>query len=179
MRGFKVCNMMDGWCFSFLHIKKTYQEIRTLFISNSGTAAVEFALVIIPFLALFLFTAELCRIIFLSSVIDVTLAESSRYASYSGEDTQYETVFRSMLRDNLADWPLLGSGEDVDINVKYCANIQAILNDKCNSVSTQPLAIYSINYRYSSMFFIFPSYLTSQAVSRNVAFVQEYQRGAL
>jgi tight adherence protein E len=151
---------------------------------HKGVAAVEFALVIFPFLLLVLFTMELCRVIFLYAAIDLSISEASQRSSYSGNlnaggaGRDYASLFRAAFQANTQKMPLLFKDEDVGISVKYCDNIDDVISDSCSSLSAdvKPLAIYSVVYHYKPLFFIFSGDIMKNSLARNIVYVQEYER---
>ncbi|MGL9735662.1 MAG: TadE/TadG family type IV pilus assembly protein [Symbiopectobacterium sp.] len=65
--------------------------------SSTGSAALEFSLIFIPFIMAFLFLAELCRVIYISSSLDFVLAESSYRTSLRQPDSDYKAYFTKAL----------------------------------------------------------------------------------
>ncbi|HGB4585863.1 TPA: TadE/TadG family type IV pilus assembly protein, partial [Salmonella enterica subsp. enterica serovar Reading] len=53
-------------------------KLRFLVTNERGSALVEVAFVLIPFIVTILFIAELCRVTFISSSLDLVLAESGK-----------------------------------------------------------------------------------------------------
>ncbi|POT57833.1 hypothetical protein C3432_07780 [Citrobacter amalonaticus] len=152
-------------------IKRTKKE--------DGAIAVELSLVIIPFLISILFIIELCRIMYLSSALDVVLAESGRYISLDSSVTDYSSAFEQNLKNNAKAWPLLYSGTEVSVTVKHCKTISELLNDNCISGSTTAdhfLSVYSFKYSYQPVFFFFSAGYFSSIFERKIVYVQEPNR---
>lgn len=149
---------------------------------NSGAASIEFSVVLIPFLASLLFIMELCRIMYLTAAVDLVLAESARYISLEPSATDYSQSFNRVLNDNIALWPLLASGQPVNVSVSHCANL-ADLRDmvsRCtmdDADGNRALAVYSLTYHYKPLFFIFSAGKFDSLLSRKVVFIQEAKRG--
>lgn len=145
--------------------------------AKKGVIAVEFALVIIPYLLLFLLTAEVCRMFYVSSVINLSLAESSRYAA-NNRELSYKESFINNYKKNLNSFPLLSNANQLSFDVYYCRTIEDIIADKCtkNNKEKKPLAIYHIDYHYKPVFFVLPNNYTNKIISRNLVYVQEYER---
>lgn len=144
---------------------------------KKGAIAVEFALVLIPYLLLFLLTAEVCRMFYVSSVINLSLAESSRYAA-NNREISYKESFIKNYKKNLNSFPLLSNNNQLSFDVYYCGTIEDIILDKCtkNNKNKKPLAIYHIDYNYKPVFFILPNNYINKIISRNLVYVQEYER---
>ncbi|MCW2480012.1 MULTISPECIES: TadE/TadG family type IV pilus assembly protein [unclassified Symbiopectobacterium] len=151
--------------------------------SSNGSAALEFSLLFIPFVMAFLFLAELCRVVYISSALDLVLAESSYSASLRQSDRDYNAYFKKALNMRLDVWPLFTKENIISTSVKYCDDIAALIeNDKhCLSPNAvgKPLALYLVNIHYRPLFFLFPKVMVEQQWKRKVAFVQEFQRGEL
>ncbi|HHQ7228721.1 TPA: TadE/TadG family type IV pilus assembly protein [Salmonella enterica subsp. enterica] len=153
-----------------------------MFIKNNGTASIEFSLVLIPFLASILFILELCRIMYLAAAIDLVLAESARYTSLEPSVTDYEQTFNKMLNDNIVLWPLLSSGQSVDAKVRHCGKISDLVNAAISctiddTAGNKMLALYSLNYHYKPLFFIFNDGHFDSLLTRKIIYIQEAKRG--
>ncbi|EBS6151965.1 pilus assembly protein [Salmonella enterica subsp. enterica serovar Chester] len=150
--------------------------------SNSGAASIEFSLILIPFLASILFIMELCRIMYLTAAIDLVLAESGRYISLEPSVIDYAQNFNKMLNDNIVLWPLLASGQSVDVSVYHCEKVSDLSNiaSSCTMDDTtgkKILAMYSVNYQYKPLFFIFSAGFFDSLLSRKLIYIQEAKRG--
>lgn len=152
------------------------------FKEHKGVATVEFALVMIPFFMLVLFTMELSRVIYLYATIDLSLSEASQRSAYSGSrdtSTDYVQAFKAAFKDNVQKAPLLTDSDTADITIQYCTDIEQIINDGCSSDAAsrnRPLAVYSVVYHYEPVFFIFPEKMVKKSLTRNLVYVQEYER---
>lgn len=146
---------------------------------DDGAIAVELSLVIIPFLISILFIIELCRVMYLSSALDVILAESGRYISLDSSVTDYSSAFEQNLKNNAKNWPLLYSGTEVSVTVEHCKNIPDLLNKNCTTGVTADdyfLSVYSFKYSYQPVFFFFSTGFFSSIFERNIVYVQEPNR---
>ncbi|MDM2843536.1 pilus assembly protein [Citrobacter sp. Cpo090] len=146
---------------------------------EDGAIAVELSLVIIPFLVSILFIIELCRVMYLSSALDVVLAESGRYISLDSTVTDHSTAFEQNIKNNASHWPLLFSGSEISVKVKHCKNIADILKDSCVTGTTTAdhlLSVYSFRYSYQPVFFFFGTGFFSSIFERNIVYVQEPNR---
>lgn len=160
--------------------------VRSFGKNNKGVAAVEFALVFIPFMMLILFTLECSRMIYLYATIDLSLSEASQRTSNSGRSNNpgntydYETAFRDAFKNNLKDMPLSNIGNDgqITVSVKYCQNIDQIIGDSCLPVNSKnnPLALYHVTYEYKPLFFALATGFLDMSMTRDIIHVQEYER---
>lgn len=169
-------NIIHGLLITKLFSIKYYYNF-SFVKEKKSVITVEFALIIIPYLLLFLLTAEICRMFYVSSVINLSLAESSRYAA-NNRELSYKEAFINNYKKNLVSFPLLANANQISFDVYYCETIEDIISDKCitNNKDKMPLAIYHIDYHYKPVFFILPNNYTNKIISRNLVYVQEYER---
>lgn len=155
----------------------------SLYRSSSGNAALEFSLLFIPFVMAFLFLAELCRVIYISSALDLILAESSYSTSLRQPGSDYSAYFKKAFNERLAVWPLLTKNIVMHVSTQYCYGITALIKNGKHCSSTHsvgmPLALYHVNVGYQPLFFQFPTLMVEQRWRRKIVFVQEFQRGEL
>lgn len=146
---------------------------------EDGAIAVELSLVIIPFLVSILFIIELCRVMYLTSALDVVLAESGRYISLDSTVTNHSEAFEQNIKTSARNWPLLYSGSEISVTVKHCKNIPDLLSDSCIPGATTTdhfLSVYSFKYNYHPVFFFFGTGFFSSIFERNIVYVQEPNR---
>ena len=159
---------------------------------KSGVVAIEMTLVLIPFILLFLFVAELCSVLYVSVSIDLAMAEAMRFAS-SSNMSDYKRNFLEKMEDRVTELPLMiYKPENVNFDVKYCDNLQQIANGTCNGSSPSsptlaadgspiygtgtPLAFYSVQYTYTPLFLPIPNSIVNPAMARNGIYVLENSR---
>lgn len=156
------------------------KKITGRYFKEDGAIAIELSLVLVPFLVSILFIIELCRVMYLSSALDLVLAESGRYISLKDGVSEYSTEFERALDENVKFWPLLSTGnERIAVTVKQCKNISDIISLTCitGADSTgKPLAVYSFKYHYEPVFFFFGSSFFTSVFERNIVYVQEQNR---
>lgn len=148
------------------------------FKEEKGSVAVEISLIFIPLIFIILLIFELCRIVYISSSLDLAVAEASRYAAISTmTEENYQTVFYDKLNKDIPLWPLLTKDENIYVDVNYCSTINDIIADNCNNIADQKsLAIYKVGYNYTLLFSILPTGSLNSYLQRTVVYVQEYQR---
>lgn len=129
------------------------------FKEQSGSIfSIEFAVlapVFIIFICLFI---ELCRLLFISSVLDLILVESSYYISKNNDNSvNYSQVFYNKVSDEIPAWPLLTSDNNLVVNIIYCSAVEDAINYVSTSTgrcTTNPMshsvAIFSVKYNYPS-----------------------------
>lgn len=153
------------------------------FSSSMGSTAIEFSFIFIPFIMAMLFFTELCRIVYISSALDLILAESGYRASLNTSKSGYKEIFFDDLHDRLVEWPLFSKGITLNLSMLHCDSVTMLVDErgKCSStnVKGKPLALYNVNVNYQPLFFMFPIKMVERKLSRKVVFVQEFQRGEL
>lgn len=147
---------------------------------DSGVASIEFSMVFIPFIMSILFVAELCRIVYLSSTLDLVLAESGHIASISTSASNYEKYFSQEMNKRIKQKPLFSRDASVNVSILYCDSIDALTSPNFSSCiagppDNMPLAIYSIRIDYNPLFFIFPRDVAVRELSRRIVLIQEFQ----
>lgn len=159
-------------------------KMRGLWLSSSkGSTTIEFSLVFIPFIMAMLFLAELSRVVYISSALNLILAESGYRTSLRSPDSDYETFFSQALEAQLAGWPLFSKSMTLELSALYCDNVTMLVDSgrHCSSTNAvgKPLAFYSVSVKYQPLFFILPKTPVESKLNRKVVFVQEFQRGKL
>lgn len=147
---------------------------------NEGSVAVEFALVFTPFIISIFFILELCRMSFVISAMDLALSESGYTASVTRAPDKYLEIFTQKLDAKLANVPLIGAGYQLHTSVTFCDNISQLISTQ-QVCSTQisngkQLAIYELELDYHPMFLTFATSMFEKYLTRNLIFVQEFQR---
>lgn len=158
--------------------KKIKNILRHYLCSEQGIAAIEFSMVFIPFIISILFIAEMCRVVFISSALDLIIAESGHIAAITRVPENYQHYFNEEVNKRMADWPLISRDVRVELSVSWCDNISAVINHACTTadVSSKPLAFYQVTTDYQPLFFFFPSQSVIRELSRKILLIQEFQR---
>lgn len=158
-------------------MKTVYSFIK----DRSATASIEFSLTVIFFILTIFFIAEVGRLAYVSSVIDLAVSEAAKDAKNvpSSTNGDYRARFENrMLRQTGALWRFLTNSDAVDISMGYAGSIEEMNNSGGSSGNyrNQPIARYQVKYRYEPMFFLFPGFWADSLLNREVIFVQEYER---
>ncbi|WP_080660659.1 TadE/TadG family type IV pilus assembly protein [Serratia fonticola] len=145
---------------------------------EQGAVAVEISLIFFPFIFIILFMFEICRVIYISSALDLAVAEASRYAAISQiSEVGYQKVFIDKLNKDIPLMPLLTADKNIYVNVNYCSTIEDVIINNCDSISNEkPLAIYTVGYNYTLLFDTFEMATLNSYLQRSVIYVQEYNR---
>lgn len=152
------------------------------FVRNRrGSTTVEFALTVVIFFAMVMFVAEIARLSYLSSMLDLAISEGAKEAKNApyapGDD--YSTRFNQhMLDEGGAIWGYLSRDDAVSVTIRYAASIDDMIagNTSESDYNDHPIASYELVYQYHPFFFPIPIKWTSTLLTREVTFVQEYER---
>lgn len=146
------------------------------FNSNRGSITVEFSIVLVLFFFVLLSSAEISRLFYISSSLDLAVSEAVKSAK--NKESTNSHSYTSVLQRKLATHhgvlgPFISESNKININVVFSENISDLVNNKNSNDSTLPLAKYSISYLYSPVFFpISPSWANTLLL-REVVFAQE------
>lgn len=155
-------------------------KLRFLVTNERGSALVEVAFVLIPFIVTILFIAELCRVTFISSSLDLVLAESGKISSMSVSHDDYKNKFETEFKNRVMAWPLFSKNMKIEQDITSCENLAALVNSGVLCSSSQhknnALAVYTVKIDYSPVFFIFPLKMVNNELQRKIVLIQEFQR---
>ncbi|WP_318357394.1 TadE/TadG family type IV pilus assembly protein [Enterobacter sp.] len=151
---------------------------KSLICRNEGFVAIEFALVVIPFIISILFIMELCRVIYIMSSIDIILSETSSAVATS-QSSSGNKEFQKRFSEVSNGWALLLTGKNINIktDIKYCPTINDLVIGRCSNApavaANATLAIYQVNVPYEPVFFIFPTSFVQKQMFRRVVLILE------
>ncbi|WP_145492692.1 TadE/TadG family type IV pilus assembly protein [Yersinia aleksiciae] len=154
------------------------RESRFLFFrTNRGSVTVEFSISFILFLFMILFSAEISRLFYISSSLDLAVSEAAKSAKNKeqSDNTTYQSAFlQKLITQRGVLGTFITSNNAVTANVEFSDNISDIITNNMSAVYTdQKLARYTVSYTYSPIFFPIPSLWANTLLSREVIFVQE------
>ncbi len=155
--------------------------IRRFIHDRRGAASIEFALTVIVFLFMVFFIAEMARMAYISSVIDLALSEGAKEAKNApaNVDGGYQARFtRRITEQGGTLWGFVTNADALVMKITYADSIADMANGKDQGATSsgKPIARYYIDYKYQPMFFPVPQSWTTSIFSREVIFVQEYER---
>jgi len=157
------------------------QRVRRFFHEQHGIATIEFALTVTLFIFMVLFIAEISRMAYVSSVIDLAVSEAAKQGKNAPASTDggYNARFNRHLTEQGGSlWFFLTREDAVELNITYANSIEEMINTggSLKDAKDQSLARYHLLYRYHPMFFPFPKKWANSLFNREVIFVQEYER---
>lgn len=146
-----------------------------------GAVTVEFAFTVMIFLMLVLFVAEMSRLAYVSSVIDLAVSEAAKEAknSSAGQNGDYRRRFeKSLFEQGGSLWAFLTRKDAVTLHIAYAASLDDMIKHggSTGDYRSRPLARYQLQYRYHPMFFLLPDIWANNFLNREVIFVQEFER---
>ncbi|WP_169748773.1 TadE/TadG family type IV pilus assembly protein [Tatumella morbirosei] len=162
--------------------------IKRLGNREHGSITLEFAFIFIIFVFFVFLIFEVCRYMYISASVDLTLAEAARITSRSEEIVDYPDLFARTVDEQSDLLSMFIDPDDFTLKITYCSSVSAAMTGNCSSGSGSkyPLAIYSASYRYQPLLFSYDDddssisqLLTSlnKPISRRLVYVQEYERG--
>lgn len=148
---------------------------------NKGVASIEFSLTVILFIALVLFVAEIARMAYISSIIDLAVSEAAKESknASASDNGGYDSRFQARItQQGGAIWGFLTRPDAVTMDITYADSITDMINTGGSTGNSRykPLARYHLEYKYTPMFFPFPGFWVNNLLNREVIFVQEYER---
>ncbi|QKJ88633.1 Flp pilus assembly membrane protein TadE [Paramixta manurensis] len=147
-----------------------------------GVATIEFALTVVLFLFMVLFIAEMSRMAYVSSVIDLAISEAAKEGKNAPEENGgYQRRFRNTLTEQGGSlWFFLTNEDAVEMSIHYANSVTEMADTGGTEGQAHTrgnaLARYHLLYHYHPMFFPFPTNWASSLFNREVIFVQEYER---
>lgn len=150
-------------------------------LDRTGAATIEFALTVIIFIFLVFFVAEMARMAYISSALDLAISESAKDAKNAkgSQSTDYQARFNErLLNQGGSLWGFVSQSDVTEVSITYSDSLQAMIDNggQSGSAENQSLARYQVQYRYHPMFFPFPKDWANSLFKREVIFVQEYER---
>ncbi|WP_034916613.1 TadE/TadG family type IV pilus assembly protein [Erwinia sp. 9145] len=163
-----------------------FQRLTHFYRDKKGIAAIEFSLVIIVFIFFTFFIFEISRYMFVSSAIDLTLAESARITSSRlQKKADYAAIFHHVVAEQSRLWSTFIDGGNYHVTILYCHSIAQAVNGECNKneAAGKALAIYQVQYDYQPLLFNGAVAGSEKLISalkssltRRLVLVQEYER---
>lgn len=158
------------------------QCLRNFCREQRGVASIEFSLTVMLFIIMVFFIAELSRMAYVSSVIDLAVSEAAKEGKNAPEDNGgYQRRFRNHLTEQGGSlWFFLTREDAVELSIHYANSVSDMAKtggtEGQQQTHNNALARYQLRYRYHPMFFPFPSAWADSLFNREVIFVQEYER---
>ena len=163
----------------------------TFFRSNRGSITIEFSILFVLFLFILLSSAEMARLFYISSNLDLAVSEATKAAKNKSKDdrTTYNTIVRQKLITQTGVFGSFITNENIITQVAFSNSIDDIINDSLfdsignnlneiisggrHNDDSLSLAKYTVIYSYQPIFFPISSVFANTLLRREVIFVQE------
>ncbi|RGE48485.1 hypothetical protein MHD_05045 [Mannheimia granulomatis] len=148
------------------------------FISNiKGTSTIEFSLTIGLFVLVLFMIAEGCRIALLSSYLDLSISEASRFAKKNPAGSNYQEIFTQNIKSPDKLWTFLNQNAITEVTVQYANSFDDLVSGRLHSNSVgSPFAQYTFKYKYTPLFFWVSKTAVEPLFTRNIVVLQEYEK---
>lgn len=153
-----------------------------------GVASIEFVLGFMAFWIMCMVWVEMSYMSYISAVSDLIVSESAREAKT--EESEYRSSFRSAISRHQSIWGNIIDPNKFTMSIQYLDSVNRlglwiepcevpndkVINECGGPEKNKPIAVYRIDYRFSSVFSYF---LDAESIfSREVIVIQEYERDA-
>ena len=168
-------------------MRTVIRMIRRSVSREQGSITLEFSFIFIVFVFLVFLIFEVCRYLYISASVDLTLAEAARITSRTENNADYSALFTRNVKEQSALLSMFIDPRDFTLKITYCSSVSRAMTGNCSTGNSSkfPLAVYSASYRYQPLLFAFDNnssvkqLLTSlnNSLNRRLVYVQEYERG--
>lgn len=151
-------------------------NVITFFRSNNGSIAIEFLIVFILFIFILLSSAEITRLLYISSNLDLAFSEATKTAKNRNitDNRDYNTILRQRLITQTGVFGAFIADSNIVTDVTFSNSINDIINNAQQDDNNLVLAKYTASYTYRAVFFPIPTIFANTLLKREVIFVQEY-----
>ncbi|GLR73386.1 TadE family protein [Aliivibrio sifiae] len=154
---------------------------------NKGTASIEFVLGFMAFWLICMAWVEMSYMSYISAISDLIVSESARESKTKEAD--YLDSFNQAINTNQSLWGSVVDPNKFTMSIQYLDSVSELgglvnpcvvpkdeVSAECGNADDRALAVYRIDYRFSSIFTYFVD--TESLFSREVIVIQEYERDA-
>jgi tight adherence protein E len=154
---------------------------------QKGTASIEFVLGFMAFWLICMAWVEMSYMSYISAISDLIVSESARESKT--EEADYLESFNRAITENQSLWGSVVDPTKFTMSIQYlesvnelgglvdpCVVPDAEVTAECGESENRAIAVYRIDYRFSSIFTYFVD--TESLFSREVIVIQEYERDA-
>ncbi|ENA5520849.1 pilus assembly protein [Escherichia albertii] len=139
--------------------------------SSKGITTIEFAGVFIPFIISILFVAEICREIYVISVVDLVISEQGNVASRKNNYNDMD--MKEKINEHLNAWPLIYKTKEINIAYKLYNKVSDVYSEKGADTKDEyaPIVAYDC---VVSIPYIFLPLEKNFVVRRKVLYIREH-----
>lgn len=155
-------------------------NLARLIKEKKGMISIEFAVLFPSLVVMFIFVLEMARLMFIASSLNLVAADIARKTALSEDvnqkSTTYATIFYNELKNELPLWGVVTKEDSLTVNVKYCKNIQEVIDEKCaDSLQIESKIIfYDISYKYNALFASLFTKLADSSLTRRTVVYREF-----
>ncbi|HEN3602696.1 TPA: pilus assembly protein [Yersinia enterocolitica] len=151
-------------------------NVITFFRSNNGSITIEFLIVFTLFIFILLSSAEITRILYISSNLDLAFSEAVKAAKNRNitDNRDYNTILRQKLIAQTGVFGAFIADSNIVTDVTFSNSINDIINNAQQDDNNLALAKYTVSYTYKAVFFPTPTIFANTLLRREVVFVQEH-----
>ncbi|AJI94107.1 tadE-like family protein [Yersinia ruckeri] len=146
---------------------------------SKGSAVLELTLGIIPILLLLMTIAEVSRFIYISNILDLAISNAAKKAKNTKASNQsdYHQIFAESLNQQIGSFGyLITTNNNFILEVQFSDSLSDLIADNYHNAGDHPIGKYRLNYSYQPIFIPISSAWANSLLSREVIFVQEYER---
>lgn len=127
-------------------------KMSKIITNNNGTASIETALLLLPFILIIAIIIESCILTYQTILIDHQIDIAAKYAS----------SFKGNIKDKFEEYiekekeKLLSFVKKEEISIKYCKSIEMLSEDKCEDKESKEskIAVFTFKHELKPMFLI-------------------------
>ncbi|CRX70746.1 TadE/TadG family type IV pilus assembly protein [Yersinia enterocolitica] len=151
-------------------------NVITFFRSNNGSIAIEFLIVFTLFIFILLSSAEITRLLYISSNLDLAFSKAVKTAKNRNitDNRDYNTILRQRLIAQTGVFGAFIADSNIVTDVAFSNSINDIINNVQQDNNNLALAKYTVSYTYKAIFFPIPTIFANTLLRREVIFVQEH-----
>ncbi|PAF45748.1 TadE/TadG family type IV pilus assembly protein [Helicobacter sp. 11S02629-2] len=120
---------------------------------QKGVAAIEFAMLLLPFFILIVIIIETSILIYQNSIISYMGFNAASYASSFNYKEGYEEKYKEYLDSRKNQFLAFVKPERLTLKLEYCRNLKELANNSCTgSPQENALVIYNLSYHVNPLF---------------------------
>ncbi|MFQ1008116.1 TadE/TadG family type IV pilus assembly protein [Gilliamella apicola] len=145
--------------------------IGLFFRQKNGVVSIQFT-IIFPFLIILFFIAlEFSRIMIIGSALDLMTTEITRQAAITEQDDYAEKI-ENLVQTEVPLWPYIAEPGHFNVTVKYCKEVNDVINDRCQTTLTDEthILLFDLKYQYLVIFTEFFGFLNTALTRKTVVY---------
>lgn len=144
---------------------------------QKGATAVEFAMILLPFLVLLGVLIEILLLIYMSIAIEYLNAQSAKYASSFSYQEGYAKKYREYLESKIKTIGFFLKEGNYHLDIQYCKNLEEFYEDSCTGSNDEAqILIYKLKHSIHPIF-LFNWISNTPILQSQLAYYPQRQRG--